>query len=291
MDIRFGTRADFDALVPGVYRNIPERAYHDVPIHVASKSRIVTRDTKNPRRVVFEHENRDQPKSDSTKFGNAAHAYILQPHEFDRNYGVFRGSRRSNAGKKAYAEMVLRYGANYVIRPDDLVKCEAMREAVVDNAEARTYLDQDGERELTILWRHEDTGLLVKSRIDIYPFDDRVNVDVKTAREAYESGFSRAIANYTYDEQAACYMKACEAAGLEARGTVFIAAEKEPPYDVYCWQLEGRAIEDAWKEVKRRLERYAECVYKDHWPGPPEKTQVIDVPGWRTQQILYPSHN
>lgn len=289
--ITFGTRAEFDDLVPGVYRNIPERAYHDVPIHVASKSRLWTLDEKNPRRVVHGYENRDQPKTPATKLGNAAHAYILEPDEYDRNYGVFRGDLRTNAAKARYAEMVLQYGENYVIRTNDLVTCEAMREACMDHADARDYLEQDGERELTILWIHEETGLLVKSRIDIYPFRDRLVVDLKTAKEAHRSGFKKAIGSYGYDEQAACYMKACQSVGLEARGTVFIAVEKEPPYDVYSWQLAGAAITDGWTNLQHKFAAYAECVNSGKWPGPPGRTQLIDVPHWRTQQIHNPSNH
>lgn len=103
----------------------------------------------------------------------------------------------------------------------------------------------------------------MRARFDFLPTDftlgapSRVAVDLKTARDASPNGFTRAIADHSYDVQRAWYLDALRWLTGETAEMVFVAVEKEPPYLVAVHQLPT-----VWAEMGAAKARRARLVYQ-----------------------------
>ena len=283
MNIEFGTRLDFERGVPGIYRNIPESVYHKAPYCSGSQMQLMDEDC--PEAVQY---NREHPsvKSDATKLGALIHAYMLRPDDFSLNYAVFAGERRSNVKKEEWADLVSSYGDNYVVREKDVATAKEMQEALMSRPFARKLFEAPGERELSILWIHKPTGLLVKCRYDILTHEGPMILDVKSSRGASRVSFKKSVGNYKYDCQAAIYLKAAEYHGLDVANIGFIPVEKKGRYASAYYLLTDTAIENGWLALQPMFDRWSVCQKSGIWSGHPERFQTLDVDNWRTYQIL-----
>lgn len=145
-------------------------------------------------------------------------------------------------------------------------------------------------------------------------------VDLKTTDDASPEGFGKSIANWRYDVQHPYYLDGLrqalqqsgdqapaegaaelsaywvdQATGLlcrcrpdfwrgEPKHFVFIAVEKRPPYAVGVYVLDEESVEIGRAQYRADLERFAECVRTDSWPGYGDKIQKISVPAWHANK-------
>lgn len=145
-------------------------------------------------------------------------------------------------------------------------------------------------------------------------------VDLKTTDDASLEGFSKSIANWRYDVQHPYYLDGLrqalqqsgdqapaegaaelsaywvdQATGMlcrcrpdfwrgEPKHFVFIAVEKRPPYAVGVYVLDEESVELGRAQYRADLERFAECVRTDNWPGYGDKIQKISVPAWHANK-------
>ena len=145
-------------------------------------------------------------------------------------------------------------------------------------------------------------------------------VDLKTTDDASLEGFSKSIANWRYDVQHPYYLDGLrqalqqsgdqapaegaaelsaywvdQATGMlcrcrpdfwrgEPKHFVFIAVEKRPPYAVGVYVLDEESVEIGRAQYRADLERFAECVRTDSWPGYGDKIQKISVPAWHVNK-------
>lgn len=145
-------------------------------------------------------------------------------------------------------------------------------------------------------------------------------VDLKTTDDASLEGFGKSIANWRYDVQHPYYLDGLrqalkqsgdqapvegaaelsaywvdQATGMlcrcrpdfwrgEPKHFVFIAVEKRPPYAVGVYVLDEESVEIGRAQYRADLERFAECVRTDSWPGYGDKIQKISVPAWHVNK-------
>jgi hypothetical protein len=133
-----------------------------------------------------------------------------------------------------------------------------------------------GKKELTILSELQQTK--VKARLDC--LIDGIIVDVKTTEDASPEAFSRTIYNYEYHQQAAFYLDAANACGLEVGQFIFIAVEKKPPYAIGIYQLDADAITEGRALYRKALKAYETAEAFDYWPGYSTLIQAISLPHW-----------
>jgi hypothetical protein len=139
------------------------------------------------------------------------------------------------------------------------------------------YLLDGAEVETSLFWRDRQFDVPCKARLDARNHGGVF--DIKTARDASRDGFSRAIGDLKYHLQAAFYINACEHVLNESpRFFGFVAAEKEPPYAVACYFLDGASIMAGARWMNIALERYREALESGKWTGYPEDIQTISVP-------------
>ncbi len=206
--------------------------------------------------------------------GTAVHALVLEPDK-DLVAVAPKVDRRTKAGKEQWAAFQREAEGKLILSQDDYDKARAMRDSVMAHPVAAD-LFADGKPEQTILWADEGTGEPCKARLD-WLRNDRVVVDLKTARSAAPGAFSRASFDLKYHWQDAWYSMA-----VGADDFFFVVVESEAPYVCEIYRLTDEAKEIGRSEIMAALEKYHACRLFDHWPGYSDepKVTVIDLPAW-----------
>lgn len=209
--------------------------------------------------------------------GSLTHALIQEPGRAALEYGVLDTDGRTRAGKEQ-REAFAAYGRTAVTR-EQMDLAEGMRDAVRAHPIAG-LLYSVGKPELSLFWDDPETGLLCKARPDWYNTDHEVIVDLKTAADASEEGFSRAAGNYGYHMQDAHYLDGAAACGLTARGFIFVVVENTRPHAVAVYVLDDRARDAGRTKIRRALNLLAECKREDKWPGYPAEIKTLELKPW-----------
>ena len=139
---------------------------------------------------------------------------------------------------------------------------------------------RNGEAELTVRWRDADTGLECKCRADYYVPSLRMVADVKSTLDASHDAFRRDVVKYRYHVQDALYRAGFAAADARIEHFAFIAVEKAPPYAVAVYTLDSFGVEKGHIAARLNIERLAECLKTNTWPGYSAEIQELHLPPW-----------
>lgn len=265
---------------PGVYPGVSFADYHAA--HGVNSSILVhfSRSAMHARHVMLAP---DGPSPEQA-FGTAAHALVLEPDRFPRDFAKsIKVDRRTNVGKAAWAEWQAENQGREPLEPEEWDTLHSLRDAVLANETARGLLVGPGANEVCLLWIDEETGTACKARLDRltefagYAFA----VDFKTARDASSGVFARDAFKYHYHEAAAFYADglATLGQGAEAR-FAHVVAESEAPFGVAVYELDEDAIEAGRRKYRRNLQLYAEAMKSNAWPGYPDGIQPLSLPAW-----------
>lgn len=170
-------------------------------------------------------------------FGSMVHKLLLQPTDFNSEYAVApEVDRRTKDGKETYQAFITENAGKTVVSTADIRTATDMVLAVERHPIASKLLH--GEAEKPIFWTDEDTGELIKCRLDMLTElgGKPVVVDYKTALNADTRAFTSKIFSFGYHLQAYMYTEAVmREYNLEERPPfVFIVQEKQAPYAVNC---------------------------------------------------------
>jgi hypothetical protein len=216
--------------------------------------------------------------------GQLFHSLTLEPESFISRYTVQQEKGNTKAGKEEKAQADA-YGLTLVSQAD-YDQAAAMARNTRANRRIKNLLEAKNSRtETSICWDETVNGIVIpcKARIDfLAEFDGfgLVACDLKSTLDASPGEISKSIFKYGYYRQAAWYMRALAAAGLDCRLFVFIFVEKSAPYLVSPVKLPEQAYIKGYDECQQALELYASCVKADYWPGYDDKFQEIDLPEW-----------
>jgi hypothetical protein len=280
---------------PGVYPGTGIDAYHKWPC--ASNSRL----SKLLRSPAHLKAYLDEPQDDTAALimGRAAHSAILEPDSFAKLYGRAPDDldRRTKIGKQTWDDLLNTFGEGFLLKAADYDASLRMRDSVHAHANAAKLLAGDGDVEFSVVWDahcygdEKDDLVRCKARLDKFSpaIAGGVIVDVKTTRDASPREFERSIFAYGYHRQAALYLDAAQAAGIDAEHFVIIAVEKESPWAVGVYRLTDGAIEAGREQVMKLLKTYAMCEALQSWPAYGEDVKDIAIPTWAWSQLDAPS--
>jgi len=264
---------------PGIHEDRPAEDYH--ADSAVSRSVLWRVYSKSPAHARFG----ERKETNALDLGHAIHTAILEPHEFERRNIRGPEDRRGNKWKDAVAEAEA--SGKLLLTAGDYDQVKRVRDAVHDYGFInRIICGNDALVEHSAYWRDEATGLLCKCRPDLVRPNLGVMVDVKSCASANAREFAASVARYGYHFQDAWYRDGWESAGGTACiGFVFIAIEKEPPFEVAVFELEAAATEEGRLIGRKALDTYARCQAADEWPGYPREVQIINLPRWGYQEI------
>lgn len=278
----------------GIVPDLPAEEYHQRSLDVATASGMKQM-LRSP--AHFHHwatHPEDDKQSPALAFGRALHMALLEPDTFGRVYGVLpadaprrptqaqwnakKSNPDSEAAKAWWAEWLRNNAGRVLLSADDYDRAQRM----ADSARAHPIaagLITGGEREHTFRWIDPDSGLRCKSRADLYAPGEFV-MDVKSCRDASPEGFSRAVASYLYDLQAAHYIEGVKATAAPLRWFIFLAIESEAPYVCNPCFLDPKAEERGYALAQRAMRRQADCLRTGRWGGYSDNLTEIRLPTW-----------
>lgn len=271
---------------PGLY-TIPDDVYHADPVPGGSLSfsgakRIVPPGCP----ALFRWEQlHGRPDKATFDFGHAAHTLVL-------GVGaplvvVDADDWRTKAAKEqrdaAYAA-----GHTPILAAEHRVVVD-MADAIRQHPLASALLNPDhGAAEQSLFWHDATYDVWRRARIDW--LRNRASgrtlvVDYKSTVCAAPSAISKAVANYSYHQQAPFYLDGVSALDIaDDAAFVFLFQEKTPPYLVTVAELDDEALRIGRERNRLALEVYAECSATDTWPGYTDDVELITLPAWATYQ-------
>ena len=204
------------------------------------------------------------------RLGSLTHCATLEPDELTKRYQL-APDRRTKEGKAAVVEMAA--AGIEAVSEADLAQALQMADAVRSNSTAALLL-ANGQAEQSFWWDDIATGMRCKCRPDW--FDGETIVDLKTCQDASPAGFAKAVAQWSYQAQAAHYL-----CGTLAKRFIFCAVEKTAPYAVGVYELDAEAMAHGSVLRHTSLQKIQDCRAINSWPGYTDGgIQTLQLPGW-----------
>lgn len=248
---------------------------------------------KCPSKWLRGYESKD---TNATKWGSLMDALVLSPDQFDQRFAVYPETYTNEK------QEVKPWNNNATVCRDWKAEREGMdfihREKLDDSGDAEegvTYgnatrarerfksdqrlanLVACSQKQVMVVAEYHDkaTGMVVpfKVLLDMVPSVDAPDygkclADFKTARDASERGFTKAVHDGFYDWQGVIYRDAYVKATNEDRTDFLYAVqENQPPYETALWQLGTSWLDDVRGEVRNALEFYCSCLSNNQWPS------------------------
>lgn len=221
-------------------------------------------------------------KNDDAKFrlGDLCHCAVYEPFNVEKKFFVL--PKWGGAGSKKRKEEALATNAGKTaVNQSEWDMCMRIRDAVFESEAAGPVLSALTHNEVAVFWEDVNTGIACKAKMDGVAAGAGVITDLKTTLDASPDGFARTVEKFHYDLQASFYLSGWNnVAGSEYRCDtfLFIAVEKEHPYDVCVYDMPPEWIAIGREKYLEALERYKDCVKRDYWPGYSDKVITLRPP-------------
>lgn len=203
---------------------------------------------------------------DPLAFGSAFHACVGEGmDEYNKLYAVKppKMDRRTKAGKEAFQAFTESIGDRLPIDRDAHDAILEMRSSIYQN-EVLGRAISSADAEVTI--RGVVFDIPVQCRPDLLLRDiqdpevasllgvdlgDNVIIDLKTTKDV--GSFEYSIRSFKYYRQAPFYQYLCAKAGIPIKKFIFLAVEKQPPYDNKLFQIGDDSAHHGADEVVQGL--------------------------------------
>lgn len=240
------------------------------------------------------NENRfEQEGTEAFTFGRAAHALLLGDEVFSDKFAVLPrtappkplvsqiAARAQGRISDAAAERfefwdvweVENHGKE-ILSETDLIHIEHIADQL--HAHPLVPVLMEGQVEQSLIWQ-DRTGLWVKSRLDILSSTGDL-ADLKSTAQKDLNLLFRDIRKHGYDMQLGLATMALEqvmgipfdAENYGGRSAILLFVYKKPPYHVMPVEVDFQALYWARLKCRAALDRMAQCIADDNWPGPVE---------------------
>jgi hypothetical protein len=253
----------------GFFKFVPMDTYQS--LKVASAHKLGDIADHSPKYMKYRE---DHPEDPSPTFivGTHAHSACLEVEEFSK-LKLIDASRRT----KAYAEARESFGDYNIITMDDREMCLAMSAAFHAHPIA-SELVEGAYTELSARFTIE--GVASRLRADIVNVGHGILADYKTCQSAHPEKFSRDAYKYGYFRQLAFYKAGVQALGIPIHEVWIIAQEKEPPYELICYEVDASDLAMGENQIYPLLEQYKEARESGEYPGYPQHRHLLSAPAW-----------
>lgn len=284
----------------GIHLDLAPDVYYQRVMGEANNSSLTIIDERSPAHYLhFIAHPEDDEDSEALEFGKLLHCLVLEPERFADTYVVvpptapkdlrrFRDAKNAKDETKAAIAWWDDFTAKNTGRPtaDD----KDVQKATDMAASLRRYeLEINGEfylggdildaceKEVTLSWQDEDTGLFCKARADLWLPDAGFAADLKSTHNAGPSAFGHSIIRYRYHVQTVHYQAGFDACGHPLRTFCMFPIEKKAPYVAASWQIGAVSQETGWRIRQRSMRKLAACVNSNKFPGYTAKVEPIEI--------------
>lgn len=272
---------EVEAPTLGLHTDLSNEAYHADLTSLSSSGARKLLPPSCPAKFRYEQDN-PQPARKTFDYGNAAHKEVL-----GNGPDLILVDADLWNTKEIKAEVAaIRAEGGIPLKQHEIDMVKAMADAIRRHPLASALIDPAfGQPEQSGFWIDEPTGIRRRVRFDWLPsiHSDRLIIpDYKTAEDASETAFQKALDNYGYHMQAAWYEEGAQALGLGNHLTelLFVVQEKKPPYLVNVIGLDYFAREIGRAKNRRAIETFAQCTASGVWPGYGDEPNYLQLPGW-----------
>ena len=252
----------------------------------------------------------EKEASEAFTFGRAAHALLLGDEDFDAKFAVVPDDAPPKpldsqwamlaAGRKLTDSAAERLGfwrpfleankGKELLSQSDLKHIKHIGENLARHPIVPVLME--GEAEQSLIWQDEKTGLWVKSRLDILSSTGDL-ADLKSTVMIEPRRIKKSIGEHGYDMQLGLATMALEnVLGVPfntevyaSRAAILLFVYKRPPYHVTPVELSFDALHHARLKCRFALDRLADCIIKNEWPGPSDGILNWDTPEWEVEKI------
>lgn len=260
---------------PGIY-NMTNADYHATK-QAISKSGL-DKIRRSPAHFKWAQEN-PSPETDAMAKGSLVHLLALEPSKFEDEYVLMPEDIKVRRGK-AWDEFSALNQDRNIISTNLLEDAKLIAETVMANPVAARIIEQAVAIEESIFAEDMKTGVLCKCRPDIRT--DGALYDLKTTRNAAAGSFAHSARTYRYHVQATYYTDLCNQMDLDIERFGFIVVDTDwMPYQCVVYHsFEDDALDIGRAEYREDLDRYAECLEANEWPGYPEEYTYLSLAGY-----------
>lgn len=258
----------------GIYLDVPEEVYFSHPALSNSGMKLFD--------VTPAHfRGAEKAETQAQSFGKVAHCAILEPDMLEARY---LPSKASRVGTKEWDADVARAAGRAVVKQAEYDDALRLRDAVLGRpGPLRDLIEhRDTIKEFAFFWQDPLTGVDCRGKADGALLTHGVAFDIKSCEDANEA-FMRSVRDYRYHWQRAFYTDGLGALDAPIDSFLFFAIEKNAPFEYRTWELPQWLVETASSRYRETLERYAECLKTDTWPGYPVGIETLPFPeAWAT---------
>lgn len=272
---------------PGIYAGIPIMTYHsDCCIGPSTSSGgLRTIDSVSPAHywaTSYLNPERTPPEDkDSFSLGRAAHTLILGEEGFRRDYVIRPDKWDSWRTKDAQVwRDEQKLAGLTVLEPKNIDQIKGMAASLAAHPTIEAGILR-GHIERSIVWQDKQTGVWLKARPDVLPIDSNMIVDLKTCNSADPVSVRRSIADYGYHLQLAlAYEGILAVTGRKMTDFVLVFVETSAPYAVNIKPLDADDIIFGRRQIRRAINRFAECIEAGSWPAYDDDEVTASLPAY-----------
>lgn len=251
----------------GIFHNIPASLYHSWD---CMSSTFVKAYSVNPYAAKY----KPFTGSPAADLGSGCHSFCLEGRDaFNKEFFVMedipcpagqnpKGWKNTNLYKEKAAAILSEVDGRTILTHEQYTDILGIDKSLREHPISSKILNR-GFNELSLVFLHEESGLLVKARLDDY--FEGIPSDLKTCNDV--AWFHRDLYKRRYNLQGGLYSMACEANGLPVNYFCFLAAQTTETYPVRCGYIEPERLEQAKAEVTRMLGLIKESQERDYWPN------------------------
>lgn len=226
----------------------------------------------SPARFRWVKDHDDRPYRPEFEFGHAVHEMAL-----GKGAGIVVVDAADWRTKAAQAQRDKALGAGKApMLTTDHTQAEACAAAVRAHPVAKNLLDHLDHVEAVAIWDDGD----VQRRAKLDGICGRFAVDLKTTVDASTDAFGLSAARYHYAGQAAWYIDALAAVGIDDPHLLFIAVEKHPPHLVNVIELDPYDVQLGAHRNRTAIDLYRRCRDAGEWPAYGDGINTAQLPRW-----------
>lgn len=250
----------------GSVLNLPAEIYHALPY--VSSSQLKYLYAHSPQHYHAKFIAKTMPEfepSPAMIFGTACHSKILTPLLFDQEvYVCPKFDGRTKEGKELKAKIDVESAGKVLINEAQFLDLVRIDQSVRDNPPARELLEVIIS-EVSLFWKCPGSGMMMKARLDgLHP---EHFIELKTAKDASPSGFTKAAFNLNYDLSAAHYLEGVRNVFGFKPPVYFIVVETETPFVSQVYLASDDFIEVGHAKWLDSIMPLSKCIETDEWPG------------------------
>jgi hypothetical protein len=264
-----------ESIEPGLYPGMSREEYDEVDALNQSTIKVAyERSLYHARMKQLEV----STPSDALVEGNALHTLILEPELFDERYAPTpvtdknaRHSIRTKAGLAAWEHYEEEHAGKHPIKATRILELKAVREMVMSHPLARVLIENATYKETSFFWEHPEYEFLCKGQFDLLTEHKGWTwvIDLKSALDASENGFRRAVGNYSYMVQDPWYIDGLNAIAPAERRFGFVAFEKDFPNAVQIHELDAELVFEGRFRCDVVAQQWAKAQETGLYPGYP----------------------